>query len=70
MGDRERFSGHSGFKVSLGGGGRWRGTYWSLWLSGKSRVGDGGGRIGHSGFKISLGWGEMERDLVVTVAIR
>ena len=30
---------------------------------------DGGGHIGHSGYKVSLGW-EMERDLVVTLAIR
>ena len=27
------------------------------------------GFIGHSGFKVSLGW-EMERDLVVTLAMR
>ena len=32
-------------------------------------MGDGEGRIGHSGYQVSLVW-EMERDLVVTLAIR
>ena len=32
-------------------------------------MGDGERLIGHSGYKVSLGW-EMERDLVVTLAIR
>ena len=30
---------------------------------------DGERRIGHFGYKVSLGW-EMERDLVVTLAMR
>ena len=32
-------------------------------------MGDEEGRIGHSGYTVSLGW-EMERDLLVTLAIR
>ena len=32
-------------------------------------MGDGERFSGHSGFKVSLGW-EIERDLVVTLAIR
>ena len=32
-------------------------------------MGDGERFSGHSGYKVSLGW-EMERDLLVTLAIR
>ena len=32
-------------------------------------MGDGEGFSGHSGYQVSLGW-EMERDVLVTLAIR